>query len=182
MNKLRSLITWMATSPTHIKVLLAVFIGLSVLVISVGASAPPPDQQQPIIFNHKAMVSKGISCLYCHSGAMRSETAGIPSVQKCMGCHKSIARDKPEVAKLIEYWNQQKTISWLRVNTLPRFVHFSHQVHVAGGGLNCENCHGDVGQMTIDKQVNQMNMGWCLDCHKKQTNALQLISCETCHK
>jgi len=181
MKKLRSLITWMSNSPLHIKILLAIFIGLSVVIISVGAGTPPPDQQ-PIGFNHKAMVSKGVSCLYCHSGAMRSETAGIPSEQKCMGCHKSIARDKPEVAKLIGYWNHQEAIPWIRVNTLPRFVHYSHQVHVAGAGLNCENCHGDVGQMSVDKPVVQMNMGWCLDCHKKQSNAQQLNSCETCHK
>ena len=181
MNKLRSLIAWIANSPIHIKVLVAIFIGLNILVISVGASSPPP-VQQPIAFNHKAMVSKGVSCLFCHSGAIHSETAGIPSVQKCMDCHKTVARDKPEVAKLIEDWNQQKTIPWVRVITLPRFVHFSHQVHVAGAGINCENCHGDVGQMTVYQQTFQMNMGWCLDCHKKQPNAQELSSCETCHK
>jgi len=181
MKKLRSLINWMANGPIHIKVLMAVFVGLSALVISIAA-APAPADQQPILFNHQAMIDKGVSCLYCHSGAMRSETAGIPSVEKCMGCHKSIGQDKPEIAKLVEYSNQQKPIDWLRVINLPRFVHFSHQVHVAGAGLNCENCHGDVAHMTVYKQTTNMNMGWCMDCHKKQTNAQELTSCETCHK
>ena len=44
-------------------------------------------------------------CLYCHANARRSTVAGIPSVQFCMGCHKIIAADKPEVQKLKGYWD-----------------------------------------------------------------------------
>ena len=141
------------------------------------AVAPPP-----IAFSHKVMVGAGVNCLFCHSGALKSPVAGIPSVQKCMGCHSVIGTTSPEVQKLAGYWQRGETIPWPRVNTLPRFVYFSHEVHVAAGGLNCERCHGNVSQMTLDQPVVQMNMGWCLNCHSQQANASQLIDCVVCHK
>jgi c(7)-type cytochrome triheme protein len=128
------------------------------------------------------MVQKGITCLFCHADATRSSVAGMPSVQKCMGCHIVIARDDPEVIKLAAYWQRQEPIPWVRVNQLPRYVYFSHQAHVAAASLNCETCHGDVSHMTVDQPVVQMNMGWCLSCHKKQANAPQLMECDTCHQ
>jgi c(7)-type cytochrome triheme protein len=83
---------------------------------------------------------------------------------------------------LTGYWNRQEPIPWVRVNRLPRFVYFSHQVHVVGGGLNCERCHGDVGQMTAVRPVLSMNMGWCLSCHEQQSDAAQLRDCQVCHQ
>ena len=53
--------------------------------------------------------------------------------------------------------------------------------HTAPGG-NCETCHGDVGHMSVDQPVVQMNMGWCLNCHEKQPNAPQLMDCVICHQ
>ena len=179
MKNFRSLITWMASRPIHLRILLALFVGLVVLVISVGANETPPTQQ-PIAFNHKLMVANGINCIFCHAGAIRSETAMIPSTETCMGCHKTIDPTNPEIIKLADYYTQQKPIPWVRMNTLPGFVHFSHQVHVVGGSLNCENCHGDVSQMTEYKPAYTFNMGTCLECHNKQPNAQQLNSCETC--
>jgi c(7)-type cytochrome triheme protein len=138
--------------------------------------------QQPIAFNHQVMVGMGIGCLYCHSDARRSPTAGMPSVQLCMGCHKVIDPQNPEIVKLAAYWQKGEPIPWQRVNVLPRFVYFSHEVHVSVAGINCEKCHGDVAHMTVDKPVVQMNMGWCLGCHEKQPNAAQLTDCVVCHQ
>jgi c(7)-type cytochrome triheme protein len=139
-------------------------------------------QQQPIAFNHKVMVGVGIQCLFCHTDARRSPAAGMPSVEKCMGCHRVIAKDTPEIQKLAGYWERQQPIPWVRVNRLPRFVYFSHQVHVVAAGLNCERCHGDVGNMTVVRPVVTMNMGWCLSCHEQQPNAPQLKDCVVCHQ
>lgn len=136
----------------------------------------------PIAFSHKTMVSAGVNCVFCHSGAMKSPVAGLPSVQKCMGCHAVISPSSPEIMKLAAYWQRGEPIPWERVNSLPRFVYFSHEVHVTAGGINCERCHGDVGQMALDQPVVEMSMGWCLDCHKQQPNAAQLIDCIVCHK
>ncbi|MCL4394531.1 MAG: cytochrome c family protein [Chloroflexi bacterium] len=149
---------------------------------AVHASTAEAAYQQPIAFNHEVMVQAGIPCLFCHTGATQSAVAGIPSVDRCMGCHRTIATDNPEVQKVAAYWQAQKPIPWVRVNRLPRFVYFSHAVHVTVAGLNCETCHGDVGHMTVVKPTAQFTMGFCLGCHEKQPNAPQLIECITCHK
>jgi len=46
---------------------------------------------QPIHYSHKihAGVNK-IECKYCHSSARKSKHSGIPSLNVCMNCHKSI--------------------------------------------------------------------------------------------
>jgi c(7)-type cytochrome triheme protein len=137
--------------------------------------------EQPLAFNHQAMVRLGIGCLFCHTDAPRSLAAGMPSEQKCMGCHHVIATDNPEIQKLSTYWERQEPLQWVRVNALPRFVYFSHQVHIAAY-LNCERCHGDVGHMTVAVPVVKMNMGFCLDCHNQQPNAAQLRDCVVCHQ
>jgi len=94
---------------------------------------------QPISFSHRVMVQKGIPCLYCHADARRSPAAGMPSVQKCMGCHLVIARSNPEVKKLAEYWQKGEPVPWVRINQLPRFVYFSHQAHLSAG-LTWKSC------------------------------------------
>jgi hypothetical protein len=156
----------------------AVFAGIYFLAVPKTQAAP----QQPIAFNHQIMVQAGISCLFCHTEARKSPAAGMPSVEKCMGCHTVIATNSPEIQKVAGYWERQEPIPWVRVNQLPRFVYFSHQVHVVAAGLNCERCHGDVGHMTVARPVVQMDMGWCLSCHEQQPNARQLMDCVVCHQ
>ncbi|MEW6217246.1 MAG: cytochrome c3 family protein [Candidatus Bipolaricaulota bacterium] len=118
-----------------------VLLGAAILV-SQRASAQAPSQ--PIAFRHQLHSEAGIQCLFCHPNALRSDVAGIPSVQRCMGCHQTIATESPEIQVLTAYWERQEPIPWQRVMRLPDFVYFSHQPHL-GAGINCETCHGDVG-------------------------------------
>lgn len=139
--------------------------------------------QQPLPFNHQAMVARaGIQCLYCHSTATKSPAASIPSVQACMGCHTVVATDRPGVQELAGYWERQEPIPWARVYRLPRFVFFNHNVHVVAAGLNCERCHGDVGNMVEVSQAVTMDMGWCLSCHNQQPEPNRLRDCSVCHQ
>lgn len=128
------------------------------------------------------MVALGVQCLYCHADARRSEAAGMPSMQRCMGCHKVIATDEAPIQELTAYWEAGEPVEWKRVYTLPRFTYFSHRMHVMVGGINCETCHGDVAHMAEAQEVVEMNMGWCLDCHRSQPNASQLQDCIVCHQ
>jgi len=139
--------------------------------------------EQPIAYSHRAHVEAGVQCLFCHPSALRSPMAGIPSVQKCMGCHAVIEADNPAIQEVAGYWERGEPIPWVRVNAQPDFVFFSHQPHL-GAGLNCETCHGDVGSMTVARPAVKMDMGWCLDCHLKQPEAkvARLADCLTCHK
>lgn len=137
---------------------------------------------QPIAFSHKIHAGdNAINCQYCHSGAEKSKTAGIPSVNVCMNCHKGISSGpttgETEIAKIYEaagwdatkgeYTKPQKPIEWVKVHNLQDFVFFSHQQHVKVGKQDCANCHGDVKEMTVAKQVSPLTMGWCIDCHRK---------------
>lgn len=46
---------------------------------------------QPIAYSHRLHAGElGIACLHCHHGAERSRTAGIPSTNLCMNCHKFV--------------------------------------------------------------------------------------------
>jgi c(7)-type cytochrome triheme protein len=100
-----------------------------------------------------------------------------------MGCHTIIAPEDETVQKVAGYWEQGKPIPWAQVNSQPDFVYFSHRPHIAGG-LNCEECHGNVGAMEETRPVLRMDMGWCLDCHTEQTpeKVARLVDCVTCHK
>jgi len=140
---------------------------------------------QPIQFLHDQHVSLDIPCLYCHSGALRGDSAGLPTVAMCNGCHQQTKKTNPETDKLAAYVKNTEPIAWVPVAILPDFVYFSHRPHIASG-INCENCHAEVGQMTI--AVSQkMNMGWCLDCHSTRSRndpalRAKLTDCVTCHK
>ncbi len=139
--------------------------------------------EQPIAYSHKVHVEAGIQCLYCHTSALQSPIAGIPSLQKCMGCHNVIKTDSPEIQRVSSYIERGEPIPWVRVNYQPDFVYFNHQPHL-GAGLNCETCHGDVGQMDVIRQTVKMDMGWCLECHINQPEEKvgRLVDCLACHK
>lgn len=159
---------------------------LSALVVAtlfiVASTLETSSQSPPFTFNHQVMVEAGVPCLFCHADARRSLAAGMPSMEKCMGCHDVIATEDEKIQTLAGYWQRQEPILWERHLQLPRFVYFSHRVHVAAAGINCERCHGDVAQMTVALPVAEINMGWCLDCHEEQENAQQLRDCIVCHQ
>jgi cytochrome c2 len=137
---------------------------------------------QPINFSHKIHAGdNGIQCVYCHSGAEKSKTAGVPSVNICMNCHKGISEtanpgSKEEIAKIYAaagwdpakaaYTGVQKPIIWNKVHVLPDFVFFPHSQHVVVGKVECETCHGDVKKMTTVEQFSPLTMGWCINCHR----------------
>jgi hypothetical protein len=169
-------------SPFFRRVFIAVVVTVLVLAAAAASyiSRTQAAPQQPIPFPHALMVQAGVQCTFCHTTATESPSPGMPSVEKCMGCHKMIATTQPAIIQLAAYWQNKQPIQWARIYQLPRFVQFPHDVHV-NAGLNCERCHGDVGHMTVTHQVNNMNMGWCLACHEQQPNAKQLMDCVICH-
>lgn len=163
-------------------VLLVVAIGVvaAILITRARLLAAP---EQPIAYSHQTHIEAGIQCLYCHSQATRSTIAGIPSVERCMGCHTVIATENETVQQLAGYWERGEAIPWARVNNQPDFVYFSHRPHL-GAGLNCETCHGDVGAMDEARPTHRMDMGWCLECHTEQEpeHVDRLVDCVVCHQ
>ncbi len=136
-----------------------------------------PDQ--PIAYSHKLHAGElKIDCQYCHFNVSRGKFAGVPPMSVCIGCHKQVATDKPEIQKLLAIDEKgsyvdadgvEKTggvVHWNRVHRLPDHVYFSHEWHVKGG-VACQTCHGPVEDMVKVRQQSPLTMEWCLDCHRK---------------
>ena len=150
---------------------------------------------QPIHFSHKIHAGKAknggnnIDCKYCHSSARVSKTSGIPSLNVCMNCHKSISEYTGEtsakyskefydgeIAKLYaatgwddanqEYTGESQPVKWIRIHNLPDFAYFNHSQHVSVAGIECQTCHGPVEEMEIVYQDAPLTMGWCINCHR----------------
>lgn len=124
---------------------------------------------QPIAFPHAIHTgTNGIDCKYCHNSVTKSRTAGLPSVNVCMNCHKQINGRTPEqqaqIKKIYEAagWNPEgagkytgktKPIVWNKVHVLPDHVYFNHSQHVVVGGIDCKQCHGDMTKQTETVKV-----------------------------
>ncbi|WP_020532374.1 cytochrome c3 family protein [Flexithrix dorotheae] len=125
-----------------------------------------PDQ--PIPFSHKLHAGYyEIDCKYCHTGVEKSKNANIPSANICMNCHNSIRTTSPEMNKIYTAIENNEPIQWVRVHNLPDLAYFNHSQHVKVGGLDCENCHGDIKEMEVVQQHSLLTMGWCIDCHRE---------------
>src|SRR2546428_263174 len=122
-------------------VLLAILVFLAVSSWSRQPAVAKPSIQ-PITFPHSLHVQTyKMDCQYCHSDARRSEYAGLPSVARCMGCHKIAGAALPEVKKLADYYARGEPIPWVRVNKLPEFTYFPHKAHLRAN-VKCQTCLG----------------------------------------
>lgn len=135
--------------------------------------------QQPIAFTHRLHLAKGLECTGCHQGVQRGPNAGLPSVKLCMTCHLAIATDRPEIKKVAAYLARGEEIPWQRVYGYypSSHVRFNHAPHIRAG-VACSACHGDMTKQTVATRAVNLDMGYCLNCHK-QRNAS--IDCITCH-
>jgi hypothetical protein len=152
----------------------------------------PEPPTQPIRFSHRVHArDAAIGCTSCHAYAERGAIAGIPSMSRCRGCHKFVKSDPDpavtaELEALTAELAAERPVEWRRVHRLPDHVFFTHKRHVLAG-VACKECHGNVETMEAVRQVAPLNMGWCLDCHRrKQAEHLagreRLTDCVTCHK
>ena len=184
---IRNILDWLYQPLGRVAVLIAALSFFSLAAFGIYTTQQPP--AQPIQFPHKLHVGLGIQCLYCHPGALRGPSPGLPTETKCWGCHQQIAKTfsgtSPELTKLVDYVKNNKPIKWVPVAQVPDFVHFTHRPHIAAG-LNCETCHGDMSKVNIAENPQVMNMGWCLNCHRTRfandpERLTKLTDCGTCH-
>jgi hypothetical protein len=123
-------------------------------------------REQPIPFSHAHHVgSMGIDCRYCHTGVDNSPHASVPPTKTCMNCHSQIWINSPTLEPVRESYRTNESIRWTKVHDLPDFVYFNHSIHVAKG-VGCETCHGRVDTMPLMYQQSNLEMRWCLDCHR----------------
>ena len=136
-------------------VLAAAAIGLASWVFSPRQTDVGYSPVQPVPYSHKLHAGDlGMDCRYCHTSVETAAMAAIPPTETCMNCHARVRTDSPALP-----------IAWVRVHQLPDFVYFNHSAHVSAG-VSCVSCHGRVDQMMEVKEVEPLNMAWCLDCHR----------------
>ncbi|HQG77795.1 MAG TPA: respiratory nitrate reductase subunit gamma [Bacteroidales bacterium] len=131
-----------------------------------------PDQ--PVKFSHQIHAGQnGTDCIYCHNYAPYSKSAGIPAQNICMNCHLLVRNGTRsgmfEIAKVVESYEANKPIEWIRVYNIQEHVFFSHAQHVTAGGIDCTECHGEVAGMTRIVQVPDLSMRWCINCHRTRS-------------
>jgi hypothetical protein len=172
------------------------FVAVLATVLGVGWFTQPdrlvPGYQpiQPIAFSHKLHPGTlRIPCQYCHSGVLKSRQAGIPTVEKCMNCHRVTKVDSPEIKRLTAIYAAGTPLEWKRIHALPDHVYFDHRPHVNAGVL-CQTCHGEVQTVNVVYQNMSMRMSNCLGCHRNPGNALPADTaitraseqCYACHR
>jgi len=126
---------------------------------------------------HASIPAAG-TCMNCH----KSVRATFGAIRAEDELAKSEGREprkvlSPEIAKLYEALaldpetlepdpqRQPKPIEWLQIHKLPDFVYFDHGAHV-NAGVSCQECHGPVESMERVRQVEDLSMGWCVNCHR----------------
>jgi hypothetical protein len=162
---------------------------LAILSLMVGASAPfalmigmsqftrsgyvtkvGVPYEQPVPFSHEHHSNElGIDCRYCHVSVEKSSNAGYPPTHTCMSCHSQIWTNSPLLEPVRESYEKNVPLKWTRINRVPDFVYFPHNVHIKRG-ISCNNCHGPIQAMQMVYKGNSFQMRWCLECHRNPEN------------
>jgi hypothetical protein len=154
---------------------LVLFVGWVVFTLMRSSWATGQDEfiEQPIQFSHAHHVGgMGLDCRYCHTSVENSSFAGIPPTKTCMNCHTQIWANAPMLEPVRASFRDNTPLTWVRVNDLPDFVYFNHQIHVKQG-VGCATCHGPVDKMPLTYQATSMLMEWCLECHREPEKFLR---------
>ncbi len=147
---------------------LVVFLGWVVMTLMRSSWVTKQHEfvEQPIQFSHAHHVGGvGLDCRYCHTSVEKSAFAGIPPTKTCINCHSELWSNAPILEPVRASFRDNKNLTWTRVNDLPDFVYFNHQIHV-NQGVGCVTCHGQVDKMPLMFQAQSLLMEWCLECHR----------------
>lgn len=146
-------------------------------------------------------------CMNCHrfvqaaSNDLRVEEAAAlaesrpmtpivsPELRKLYDAVGLAAELKPDSTGRLASENPARAIHWVKVHDLPDFVYFNHARHV-NGGVACASCHGAVETMEKVRQVENLSMGFCVNCHRAENARRGLregergaasLDCSSCH-
>jgi hypothetical protein len=147
---------------------------------------------QPVDFSHKVHADKaGAKCEDCHSFRPDGTFAGLPTVDKCAGCHAvPMGTTAAEKNFIDQYVTPNREPQWGAYARQPENVVFSHAAHVKRAGMTCESCHGDTGASNTLRpvQVDRIS-GYSRDIWKIQAtlagkpmeHGMKMVDCVACH-
>ena len=159
---------------------------------------------QPVDFSHKVHADKaGAKCEDCHAFRADGTFAGIPTLDKCAGCHAApMGTTAAEKNFIDQYVTPDREPQWAAYARQPENVFFSHIAHVKRGETRVRKLprrsrrdrpaaalpagphqrllarHLADGR-TREDHARGMTMSDCVDCHRQQ--GLE-HSCLDCHK
>jgi hypothetical protein len=138
-------------------------------------------------------------CMTCHRFVTAVQKHLLPEITEARKAKRALQPIvSPELQKLYDALGLDsnlepdpgkapKPIGWVKVHNLPAFTCFDHRSHT-NAGLTCQRCHGPVEKMERVRQVADLSMGWCVNCHRQsgRTNlagktAQSSTDCATCH-
>lgn len=134
--------------------------------------------KQPLAFNHKIHKENDVECLDCHANFKTQASSGRPSIQTCSSCHEEQLGKSRAERDLMEYIKNGQEIEWQRLYKVPRDVYFSHRRHVILGNIECQICHGDIGDSSKPQvRPKKIKMKKCMNCHREKGVSNDCISC-----
>jgi hypothetical protein len=170
-------------------------------------------KHQPIDFSH-AMHNELVdnACESCHYFREDGTFSGAPKLAQCIDCHDEVlGYSENEKVFFEEYVSQNREVPWHIYAKQPPCVFFSHIAHVKNAEMECETCHGDIGEsdhlkVYQENRISQysrdiwgysiagftrdpserMKMDVCADCHVRdnvQQHSVQTQKghCLVCH-
>ena len=72
--------------------------------------------------------------------------SGMPDIAVCLECHKEPVTQSPEEEKIRQFAKRGEAIPWKQIYHEPDHVFYSHRRHVVLGKIECQTCHGEIGQ------------------------------------
>ena len=135
--------------------------------------------EQPFEFPHNIHVGREIACTeYCHESVSEGPVAGLPSVRTCMGCHRTIATNRPRIRQITQMREEGRDFAWKRVFGYPAQSHvrFNHAPHIRAK-VECSTCHGNIGAQSVAQRNVNMTMGFCVNCHRERKAPDDCLAC-----
>ena len=138
---------------------------------------PPPGPVQPLPYSHKTHLALGLQCRTCHVNPDAGKLMTYPDTAICMGCHQTIAVERPPIQELAKYAASNLPIPWVRVYRVPDYVYWRHGTHLEAN-VPCADCHGPVAERdVIALETTVTTMLGCVTCHDQRQAFTDCISC-----
>jgi hypothetical protein len=128
--------------------------------------------------SHEAMLEEYQQAQKLRRPAKPVVSAELQKLYDALGLDDKLQRDPAK---------KSTPIAWVKVHNLPAFACFDHRAHVSAG-VTCQHCHGPVETMERVRQVTDLSMGWCVNCHRESglmgvegKKAQASTDCAACH-
>lgn len=149
----------------------------------------------------KAGVPSVNICMNCHQGVFGENTNAEELFKFTDAEKKALTKGEARnvtFADLIDNFTgtyagygdaPPKSPEWIRIHNMPDHVKFSHGPHLKAllkpgqpSKEACMPCHGNVAGVKGEvAQVESLNMGFCINCHRENASKGARTNCTACH-